>query len=93
MSLHTARQTSRSAATPAPSIVRSVVSSPGRPLDRATRGFMEPRFGRSAGDAGYAASSESVPARLGVNDAGHYSERSADYLATSALNDYGASFN
>jgi len=94
MSLHTARQTSRSAATPAPSIVRSVVSSPGRPLDRATRGFMEPRFGRSAGDAaGYEASSESVPARLGVNDADHYLERTADYLATSALNDYGASFN
>ena len=54
MSLHTARRTSRPAATPAPSIVRSVVSSPGRPLDRAARAFMEPRFGRSAGDAGYA---------------------------------------
>jgi predicted lipid-binding transport protein (Tim44 family) len=93
MSLHTARRTSRPAATPAPSIVRSVVSSPGRPLDRAARAFMEPRFGRTAGDAGYAASIESVPARLGVNDTGHYSERTADYLATSALNDYGASFN
>src|SRR5258708_28179998 len=30
----------------APSLVREVVDSPGRPLDSATRSYMEPRFGR-----------------------------------------------
>jgi len=30
---------------PAPRIVREVIDSPGRPLDAATRAFMEPRFG------------------------------------------------
>jgi hypothetical protein len=34
---------------PAPSIVREVLASPGRPLDGATRAFFEPRFGYDFG--------------------------------------------
>lgn len=37
------------AAMTAPPIVHQVLSSPGRPLDSATRGFMEPRFGYDFG--------------------------------------------
>lgn len=92
MSMRSAKWTTRPTATPAPSIVRSVVSSPGRSLDSATRSFMEPRFQRSLGSQLQSLSSESVPSRLGINDAGHSSERTADYLANTALNDYGASF-
>ncbi len=35
--------------TEAPPIVHDVLRAPGRPLDTATRGFMEPRFGRDFG--------------------------------------------
>ncbi len=90
MSMHASKRTSRPATTPAASIVRSVVASPGRPLDSATRSFMEPRFTRSQA---YSESSDSIPSRLGISDSGHTAERRADYLAQTALNDYGASFN
>jgi hypothetical protein len=38
-----------SAHSDAPEIVHDVLRSPGRPLDRATRAYMEPRFGRDLG--------------------------------------------
>lgn len=37
-------------ATTAPPVVHDVLRSPGRPLDAATRSYMEPRFGRDFGD-------------------------------------------
>lgn len=44
--MHLQRSTSSSAGeTTAPPIVHDVLNSPGRPLDAATRNFMEPRFG------------------------------------------------
>ncbi|HEY6907854.1 MAG TPA: DUF4157 domain-containing protein [Myxococcales bacterium] len=84
----------RSAAGPgpaaAPPIVGRVVSSPGRPLDSATRGFMEPRFGRDLGgvrihtDPLAAESARAVDAHaytVGqhiVFDSGKYDPHSAD---------------
>lgn len=53
----------------APPIVHDVLRSPGRPLDPATRAFMEPRFGHDFGgvrvhsDARAAASARSIDAR------------------------------
>ncbi|HVZ38040.1 MAG TPA: DUF4157 domain-containing protein [Candidatus Kapabacteria bacterium] len=38
------------AGTAAPPVVHQALSRPGEPLDRATRGFMEPRFGRDFGN-------------------------------------------
>ncbi len=92
MSMHTAKRPSRYAAFPAPSLVRSVLSSSGRPLDAATREFMEPRFSRIPGIPAYSASN-SVPSSLGVINSGHASERSADYLARNALNGPGDFFS
>lgn len=54
---------------------------------------MEPRFGRSPGAPQQSTTSDSVPSRLGISDSGHASERTADSLARSALNDYSASFS
>lgn len=54
---------------PAPDLVHQVLDSPGRPLDEATRAFMEPRFGRDFGavrihaDDQAARSAQSVDAR------------------------------
>ena len=45
-----ARRATGRAPAAVPGAVRDVVSTPGRPLDRAARAFMEPRFGRSFGD-------------------------------------------
>ncbi len=53
----------------APPIVHEVLAAPGQPLDLATRGFMEPRFGhdfsrvRVHADSGAAGSAESIHAR------------------------------
>lgn len=85
MSMHTAKRPSRYATFPAPSLVRSVLSSSGRALDSATRESMEPRFSRIPG-ASTSSTSNLVPSSLGVSNSGHASERSADYLARNALN-------
>jgi hypothetical protein len=58
-----------SAPRPAPAAVQHVVNSPGKPLEPAARGFMEPRFGRDFSqvrvhtDAAAAASARAVNAR------------------------------
>ena len=59
------KATGSGAVTTAPPGVHDVLRSPGQPLDAATRGFMEPRFGRDFGDVRIhddAAASESAHA-------------------------------
>ncbi|HEX5874951.1 MAG TPA: DUF4157 domain-containing protein [Pyrinomonadaceae bacterium] len=85
MSFSTVKRLSRYATFPAPSLVRTVLSSSGRPLDAATRESMEPRFSRISGTQSYSASSL-VPSSLGVGNSASASERSADYIALNALN-------
>lgn len=68
MSMHTSKRSPRFAMTPAPSIVRSVVSSPGRSLESTTRAFMEPRFSRNSGVPLQSESSQSMPSRLGISN-------------------------
>ncbi|HJV68749.1 eCIS core domain-containing protein [Ideonella sp.] len=61
---------SAAAEAPAPDLVHQVLDTPGRPLDEATRAFMEPRFGRDFGDV-----------RIHVGDQAARSALSVDALA------------
>jgi hypothetical protein len=52
---------------PAPPIVEEVLRSPGRPLDTATRAFMEPRFGRDFSDVRIQTGSRAEESARAVN--------------------------
>lgn len=66
-----------------PSIVHDVLSSPGQPLDAATRGFFEPRFGRDFSRIPTATSISRSNLKVGA--ANHPLEHEADRLAEQAL--------
>jgi hypothetical protein len=51
----------------APRIVHDVIRSSGRPLDRATRGFFEPRFGRGFSDVRVHVDAEAAASARAVN--------------------------
>lgn len=64
-----------------PPIVHEVLRSPGRPLDPATRAFMEPRFGHDFSTVQTQARPASVPARLAVGQPHDQFEHEADTVA------------
>ena len=66
-----------------PSIVHDVLSSPGQPLDAATRSFFEPRFGRDFSRMPIATGISRSNLKVGA--ANHPLEREADRLADQAL--------
>src|ERR1043165_2572828 len=66
-----------------PSIVHDVLSSPGQPLDAATRGFFEPRFGHDFSRIPTAAAVSRTNLKVGA--ANHPLEQEADRLAEQAL--------
>ena len=63
-----------------PPIVHQVLSSPGQPLDAATRDFFEPRIGTVPGDSKLM-SNVSVPQKLSISEPGDFHEREADRVA------------
>jgi hypothetical protein len=71
----------------APPIVSEVLRSPGRPLDAATRAFMEPRFGHDFSRVpAQRSSSIPMPARLAIGAPQDEYEREADSVAQGVMN-------
>ena len=71
----------------APPIVYQVLSSPGRPLDSATRSFMEPRFGQRMGEQFRPApvASGKPQAKLAIGEPGNAHERQAESTAHAVM--------
>jgi peptidoglycan/xylan/chitin deacetylase (PgdA/CDA1 family) len=69
-----------------PPIVHNVLSSPGQPLDPATRAFMEPRFGHDfSGIPTYTPAAGAIQTKLAINQPGDEYEQEADRVAEQVL--------
>ncbi len=75
----------------APPIVYQVLSSPGRPLDSATRSFMEPRFGQRMGEQfrPAPAAAGKPQAKLTIGEPGDAHEGQAESTAQAVMRDGG----